>query len=106
MRKRRADSHVCNEGAICPGTGLRMIRLAGSAEQVGAIWGEMNKAIIARDMEADYLERAAAAGISRKTLIERPTTYVRMAEKVAPHWLEQWCQAQVRVYVGAMQQLQ
>ena len=66
-----------------------MVQLAGTPEHIGTIWGKMNKEIIVRDMEADYLKRAAAAGISRETLIERSAAYVRIAEKVAPHWLEE-----------------
>jgi len=76
-----------NADAPGPDTEMTMIPLAGTPEQVGTIWGGTNKEIIVRNMEADYLERAAAAGISRQTLIERSATYVRIAEQIAPHWL-------------------
>ena len=66
-----------------------MVQLVGTPEQIGTIWGKVNKEIIVRDMAADYLKRAAAAGISRETLIERSATYVRIAEQIAPHWLKE-----------------
>lgn len=66
---------------------MDMIRLAGTPEQIGTIWGKMNKEIIVRDMNTHYLKRAAEAGISKETLIERSAAYVRIAEKIAPHWL-------------------
>jgi len=64
-----------------------MVQLAGTPEHIGTLWGKMNGDIITRGIEADYLKRAAAAGISRETLIERSATYVRIAKKIAPHWL-------------------
>lgn len=66
-----------------------MVRLAGTPEQIGAAWGEMNKEIIARDVEAGYLKRAAAGGISRETLIERSAASLRIINEIAPHWLEE-----------------
>ena len=66
-----------------------MIRLAGTPEQIGTIWGEMNKEIIASDIEAAYLKRATAAGISRETLLKRSAASVRIIEEIAPHWLEE-----------------
>ncbi len=64
-----------------------MVRLAGTPEQIGTVWGKMNKEIIVRDMNTHFLERAAEAGISKETLIERSAAYVRIAKKIAPHWL-------------------
>ena len=64
-----------------------IVRVAGTPEQVGTIWGALNKEIIVRDMDATYLEKAAKAGISRQTLIERSAAFVRIAEDIAPHWL-------------------
>jgi len=69
--------------------GTNMVQLAGTPEQIGTIWGKVNKEIIVRDMEADYLKRAAAAGISREALVERSAAYVRIAEQIAPHWLKE-----------------
>ncbi len=66
---------------------MNTVHLVGTPEQIGTIWGKMNKEIIVRDMDAHYLKRAAAAGISRETLIERSAAYVRIAKKIAPHWL-------------------
>ena len=76
-----------NADAPGPDTEMAMIALAGTPDQIGAVWGETNKETIVRDMQADYLERAAAAGISERTLVERSATYVRIAEQIAPHWL-------------------
>ncbi|MBN2452603.1 MAG: hypothetical protein JXR77_19625 [Lentisphaeria bacterium] len=64
-----------------------MIQLAGTPEHIGTLWGRMNGETIVRDMESDYLERAAAAGISRETLLERGETWVRIAAEIAPHWI-------------------
>ena len=64
-----------------------LIHLGGTPEQIGAIWGKLNKEIIVRDMDVNYLKPAAKAGISRETLIERSAAYVRIAKKIAPHWL-------------------
>ena len=66
-----------------------MVRLAGTPDEIGTIWGEINKDAIAHDIEAAYLKRAAAAGISRETLIERSAASVRIIEEIAPHWLEE-----------------
>jgi len=66
-----------------------MIRLAGTPEEMGTKWGKINKKIILRDLDAAYLKPAAAAGISKEMLIERSAAYVRIAARVAPHWLEQ-----------------
>ena len=69
------------------GEEMRMIRLAGTGEQIGTAWGELNKENIVRDMEADFLKRAEAAGISREALLQRANGYVRIVEQIAPHWL-------------------
>ena len=69
--------------------GTEMIELAGTPEQIGTVWGKLNKEIIVRGMEANYLKRAAAAGISKATLIERSAVYVRIAGEIAPHWLKE-----------------
>ncbi len=64
-----------------------MIRLAGTPEEIGTMWGKMNKEVIVRDMDTHYLQRAAKAGISKETLLERSAAYVRIAKEIAPHWL-------------------
>jgi hypothetical protein len=68
---------------------VRMVRLAGTPEQIGTTWGEINKQVIARDIEASYLTRAKEAGISRKTLIERSAAALRIIEQIGPHWIEE-----------------
>jgi hypothetical protein len=66
-----------------------MVRLAGTPEQIGTIWGEINKEIIVRDVATAFVKRAAEAGISRETLLERSAVSVRIIEEVAPHWIEE-----------------
>ncbi len=66
-----------------------MIYLGGTPEQIGTTWGEINKENITRDLEAAYVKRAAAAGLSKETLLERSATSVRIIEEVAPHWIEE-----------------
>lgn len=65
------------------------VHLAGTPEQIGTIWGQRNKEIIRRDVDAGYLKRAAAAGISQETLLQRSAASVRIVEQIAPHWLEE-----------------
>lgn len=66
-----------------------MFRLAGTPEQIGEIWGKINKDNIARDVEAAFVKPATAAGISRETLLERSAPSLRIIEEIAPHWLEE-----------------
>ncbi len=75
--------------ALATADQVGMIRLAGTPEQIGTAWGELNREIIAGDLQADYLDRAAAAGISEETLLARSAAYVEIAERYAPHWLEE-----------------
>ncbi len=63
-----------------------MIRLAGTPEEIGTAWGKQNKEVILRDLDVAYLKPAAAAGISKETLIERSAAYVKIVEEIAPHW--------------------
>ncbi len=66
---------------------VSMVLLSGAPEQIGTTWGELNKEAIVRDMEATFLSRAKAAGISKETLIERAAVRNRIVEEIAPHWL-------------------
>ncbi len=66
-----------------------MVRLAGTPEQIGTIWGEINKDIIARDVDAAFVKRAAAAGISRETLLQRSAASLQIIGEIAPHWLDE-----------------
>jgi hypothetical protein len=76
---------LASSGALAQGG--QMIRLSGTPEEIGTLWGEMNKDIIVRDVDATYLKKAAEAGISREILIERSALFVEIAERLAPHWL-------------------
>lgn len=64
-----------------------MIRLAGTPEQIGATWGEMNKETIRRDVGENYLKKAVEKGISKETLLKRSAASIRIIEEIAPHWL-------------------
>ena len=66
-----------------------MVRLAGAPAEIGRTLGTMNKRLIAQDLDADFLKKAAAQKISEQVLIERAKTFVRIAEQIAPHWLEE-----------------
>lgn len=66
-----------------------MIRLWGTPEKIGAIWGKLNQKAICVDVDATYLRRAAEADIDRKTLVERAARYVRIVQHIAPHWLDE-----------------
>lgn len=66
-----------------------MVRLAGTPAEIGRTLGAMNKKLIAHDLEVDYLRKAAAQKISEKVLLERAEAFVRIAEQIAPHWLEE-----------------
>ena len=68
-------------GAATPAgaEGLVLVRLAGTPEEVGKTWGEVNKQAIAHDLDVLYLKKAAAAGISEATLVERSMEWARIA---------------------------
>jgi len=66
-----------------------MVRLAGTPEQIGTTWGKINKENITSDIERAYLKRAAAAGISKETLLKRSAISVRIIGEIAPHWLKE-----------------
>ncbi len=66
-----------------------LVRLAGTPEQIGTLWGQINRENIVRDLDASYVKKAAAAGISQETLLQRAEVTVRIIEQLAPHWLEE-----------------
>lgn len=66
-----------------------MVRLAGTPTEIGRTLGTMNRKLIAHDLDVDFLKKAAAQKISQQVLIERAKTFVRIAEQIAPHWLEE-----------------
>ena len=45
-----------------------MIQLGGTPAEIGRTWGEINNKAVAHDIDVNYLEKAAAAGISKDTL--------------------------------------
>jgi hypothetical protein len=68
---------------------VAMVRLAGTPQQVGRTWGEINRRAIVHDMDVLYRDKAAAEWISEDALIERAKPFARIAEEIAPHWLEE-----------------
>lgn len=66
-----------------------MIRLAGTPEQMGTIWGDLNREHIRHDLETGYLKRAAAAGITEQMLMERSATSLEIIDQIAPHWVDE-----------------
>lgn len=66
-----------------------MVCLSGTPTEVGRTWGEINKRAISQHLDAHYLKTAAAAGISHDTLVQRSQPFVRIVDKIAPHWLEE-----------------
>lgn len=66
-----------------------MFGMAGTPEEMGTIWGELNAGIVVSDMNSMYLQPAYAAGISNQTLIDRSALFVQIAAQKAPHWLEE-----------------
>ena len=64
-----------------------MIRLAGTPEQIGTTWGEMNKEHIRRDVEENYLKKAAEKGLSKETILKRSAVSIGIIEEIAPHWI-------------------
>jgi hypothetical protein len=63
------------------------VRLAGSPQEIGQIWGTINRAAITRDIQTYYLGKAKDHNLSRETLVERSRTFIRIAREIAPHWL-------------------
>jgi hypothetical protein len=68
---------------------VAMIRLAGTPQEVGKTWGEINKRVILQRMDVEYLKKASVAGISEDALIERSQAFLRIVREIAPHWLEE-----------------
>ncbi len=66
-----------------------MIPLYGTPAAIGEIWGRINRDCIGRDMNEFFLAPAREAGIARETLIERTKSFIRIAERIAPHWLDE-----------------
>ncbi len=66
-----------------------MVRLAGTPAEIGKTWGEINKRAIVHDLDVSFQKQAADAGISEGTLIERSALFIRIAQEIAPHWLEE-----------------
>ena len=66
---------------------LDTVQLAGRPEEIGAIWGRINRDAIRNDMEEHYLVPARKANISPTTLILRAGRFVELANQFAPHWL-------------------
>ncbi len=66
---------------------LPTVTLSGTPEEIGTIWGRINREAIHEDIREHYLKPAGKQGISIATLIERSERFVELAERFAPHWL-------------------
>lgn len=66
-----------------------MLELTGTPRTIGNIWGKINAPHINGDMEKYFLTPARKAGISRKELLNRNAEFIRLSQKLAPHWLEE-----------------
>ena len=63
------------------------VRLEGNPKSIGQVWGGINRAAIAHDMETFFLKPARQAGISNETLRRQADAFSTIACRVAPHWL-------------------
>lgn len=75
--------------APCRGAEPGAVRLAGTPAEIGRAFGAINKKLIAEELDTTFVATAAAKGISRAVLIERAGAFVKIANKIAPHWLEE-----------------
>ena len=56
-------------------------------EEIGTLWGTINREAIHEDIREHYLKPAQERGIPVETLIDRSGRFVELAERFAPHWL-------------------
>ena len=68
---------------------VKTIKLAGSPEEIGKVWGIINKDAILNDFNNYFLKPSRENNISRETLIQRSEKFVEIAHHIAPHWLEE-----------------
>ncbi len=64
------------------------VELRGTPTEIGTTWGTVNGEAVRRAME-EYLAKARAEELSEKTLLERAQTFVDIAGRIAPHWIEE-----------------
>ncbi|MBC8869700.1 MAG: hypothetical protein H8E44_09800 [Planctomycetes bacterium] len=63
------------------------VTLAGTPEQIGSLWGTINREAIREDMDKYYLAVAKNKDIATGALIERSHRFVELVQQFAPHWL-------------------
>jgi len=66
---------------------IETVTLAGTPEQIGSLWGKINREAIREDMDKYYLAVAKNKDISTTALIERSERFVELVQQCAPHWL-------------------
>ena len=66
---------------------IQTVTLAGTPEQIGALWGRINRTAVREDMEKYYLARARKSKIPTGTLLRRAECFVELSKRFAPHWL-------------------
>lgn len=60
--------------------------LRGTPAEVGAAWGKINCRAIHRDLEQQFLAPARAAGVGPTQLTGQAEAFIRIAQRLAPHW--------------------
>ena len=63
--------------------------LAGAPLEIGKQWGTINCEAIRHDLQEYYVTPAAARGLAHEELIRRSRKFVALAQRHAPHWLEE-----------------
>jgi len=71
---------------------VRCTPLRGTPTEVGTAWGQINRKAIHRDLEEQFLAPARAAGVGEAQLAGQAEVFIRIAQGLAPHWLEE-CEA-------------
>ena len=83
-QKEKERKNISKYSSCC-----NMVSLIGTPNEIGKKWGDMNRDVIIRDMDLTYLKLAAENGISRDSLLKRSDKFVRIVDKIAPHWLSE-----------------
>ncbi len=66
----------------------RVVELCGTPAEIGETWGTVNRSAIRNAME-QYRAKARAENVSEETLIERARPFLDIAQRIAPHWIDE-----------------
>ena len=64
------------------------VELRGTPAEIGETWGTVNRQAV-RDAMQRYLAKASTEKLSQETLLRRAEAFVQIAERIAPHWIEE-----------------